>query len=96
MAPDPASVQAVSSWLASEGITPQIHAGHGDWLGFNASVADASRLFNASFSTYRHKDSGHEAIRTMSYSIPASIQQHVQTVYPMTKCVRTLCMRAPY
>jgi tripeptidyl-peptidase-1 len=86
MAPDPASVQAVAGWLASEGVSAQVLTGHGDWVGFNTTVAQAGRLFNASFSTYRHLDSGHESVRTMAYSVPASIQEHIQVVYPMTRC----------
>jgi hypothetical protein len=87
MAPSFESVQAVGEWLASEGISANVQVGHGDWLGFSTTVSQAGRLFNASFSTYRHVSTGSEQVRTMAYSVPAHIQQHIELVHPMTACV---------
>jgi tripeptidyl-peptidase-1 len=96
MAPSSESVQAVTQWLASEGVSAQILAGHGDWLGFTTTASQAGRLFNASFSTYRHVSTGSEQVRTMAYSVPAHIQQHIELVHPMTTCVRLECTDVMY
>jgi tripeptidyl-peptidase-1 len=61
--------------------------GHGDWLGFSTTVSQAGRLFNASFSNYRHTSSGSEHVRTLAYSVPEHLKSHIELVHPMTSCV---------
>jgi tripeptidyl-peptidase-1 len=87
MAPSAQAVKAVTDYFASEGVSAQPIAGHGDWIGFNTTVAQAGRLFNASFSTYHHVNTGTQHVRTMAYSVPAHLKEHIELVHPMTTCV---------
>jgi hypothetical protein len=87
MAPSAQTVKAVTDYFASEGVSAQPLAGHGDWIGFDTTVAQAGRLFNASFSTYHHVDTGTQHIRTMAYSVPAHLKEHIELVHPMTTYV---------
>ena len=57
----------------------------GDWLGFSVPVSKANDMFNAEFSIYQHVASGKEQIRTLSYSIPSSLSEHLDYVHPTTK-----------
>jgi hypothetical protein len=87
MAPSSQSVKAVTDFLASQGVSAQPISVHGDWLGFDTTAAQAGRLFNASFSTYHHVDSDTQHVRTMAYSVPAHLKEHIALVHPMTTCV---------
>lgn len=42
----------------------------------------ANDLLNADFSLYTHSTTGKQALRTLSYSIPARITPHVRLVHP--------------
>jgi tripeptidyl-peptidase-1 len=86
MAPSADVMEAVTTWLASEGVTAQALPGHGDWIGFDTTVAQAEYLFNASFSTYHHAN-------TTSYSVPAHLKEHIELVHPMTTYVSPHLLR---
>jgi tripeptidyl-peptidase-1 len=90
MAPEAASVSAVKSWLAANGIEATVLPGYGDWLGFSTTVAKAGALFDAEFSTFRHLDTGKEQVRTLAYSVPAALAPHIATAHP------TLTFTNPY
>ena len=45
-------------------------------------MSKANELFDADFSVFKHEDSGLEAVRTLSYSIPAELQGHLDLVHP--------------
>ena len=43
---------------------------------------NANALLDADFAVYTHSDTGKQVIRTMSYSIPAALQGHLDFVHP--------------
>ncbi|KAM5543119.1 hypothetical protein V8D89_002993 [Ganoderma adspersum] len=47
-------------------------------------VAQANSLLDAQFNEYSHEDTGLMALRTMSYSVPASVKGHLDFIYPAT------------
>ncbi|KAI0052390.1 family S53 protease [Auriscalpium vulgare] len=81
VAPKSESVDAIKSWLSENGLSATTLSPAGDWYGFETTVAKANELFHAEFSTFLH-ESGQEAIRTLSYSIPASLERHLDLVHP--------------
>jgi hypothetical protein len=83
MAPHDASVKAVRDWLSSHGIQAQTLVGMGDWLGFQTTVGKASELFDAEFWNFKHLDTGKEEVRTLAYSIPTEMKQHIELAHPM-------------
>ena len=54
----------------------------GDWLSFEVPVSKANELFDADFAVYTHSETGKQAIRTLSYSIPADLEGHLDFVHP--------------
>ena len=84
VAPRSESVQAVNAWLAKNNVTVGAASAAGDWLNVKIPVAQANVLLDAQFNEYNHEASGNTALRTMSYSIPASVQGHLDFVYPAT------------
>ncbi|KAH8992221.1 subtilisin-like protein [Lactarius akahatsu] len=73
---------AVNEWLATNGLNATVLSPFGDWIGFETTVSHANVLFDADFSTFVHDGSGKSAIRTLAYSIPASLTAHLQLIHP--------------
>jgi tripeptidyl-peptidase-1 len=82
--PAQASVDAVNAFFESNGVKVTTLSPAGDWLGFSVSVSKANAMFDADFSVYKHIATGQELIRTLSYSIPSFLQDHLDVVHPTT------------
>ncbi|KAI0261739.1 subtilisin-like protein [Gloeopeniophorella convolvens] len=80
--PKPETMAAVNHWLASNGLNATIRSPYGDWLGIQTTVSNANELFRASFMSFSHDGTGTEAIRTMAYAVPASLEAHINLVHP--------------
>jgi tripeptidyl-peptidase-1 len=57
-------------------------------MSFKTTVKEASTLFDADFGVYEHEISGRTSIRTLAYSIPAELKNHLELVHPMITYVR--------
>ncbi|OBZ77185.1 Tripeptidyl-peptidase sed3 [Grifola frondosa] len=84
VSPKADSLTAVNSWLSANDLNATKLSPAGDWLAIELPVSKANDLFNADFSLFTHESSGVQAIRTMAYSIPASLKGHLNLVYPTT------------
>lgn len=51
------------------------------------SAAKANSLLNANFTTYVHEASNTTMVRTLAYSIPDAVHDHVAFVYPTTQFI---------
>ena len=45
----------------------------------------ANTLLNANFTTYLHEASNTTMVRTLAYSLPSDLTDHVSFVYPTTQ-----------
>jgi tripeptidyl-peptidase-1 len=81
-------VDAVNAFLQSNGINATTISPAGDWLGFSVPVSKANEMLDADFSVFKHVATGVELIRTLSYSIPSSLQRHLDIVHPTTTYVQ--------
>ncbi|OJT13601.1 Tripeptidyl-peptidase sed2 [Trametes pubescens] len=52
------------------------------WLTLEVPVREANEWLDADFSVFTHNESGLQAIRTLSYSIPAELEDHIDFVHP--------------
>ena len=87
MAPHSNSVEAVNSWLEFHGIDPlnSVHrSGGGDWVTLRVPVDLAEKMLSAKYNIYRHTSSGEEVVRTLSYSLPKELHDHIDVVSPCT------------
>ena len=87
MAPHPDSVEAVNSWLEYHDIDPLnsvYRSGSGDWVTFRIPVDLAEKMLGAKYNIYRHTTSGEEVVRTLSYSLPKELHNHVDVISPCT------------
>ncbi|KAF9063505.1 family S53 protease [Rhodocollybia butyracea] len=87
--PTPDTVQAVTSWLNENGIQNIATTGaFGEWLGFSVPVSTANSLFNANYQQFNEIGGPTKLTRTLTYSIPADLQPHINIVHPSTDFVR--------
>ncbi|PIL27274.1 hypothetical protein GSI_10421 [Ganoderma sinense ZZ0214-1] len=84
VAPSSQSVSAVKAWLQQHGLTATAASPAGDWLQIDTDVSKANSLLAADFSTFTHSASGIETVRTLSYSIPAALKDHIDLIHPTT------------
>lgn len=85
MAPSPDTTSAVTQWLEANNITWTTLSPAGDWLGISVSVEEANRLLDADYGIYTHIATGKKLTRTLSYSIPTQLTEHVEFIHPTIK-----------
>lgn len=78
---------AVTAWLKSHGLEPSSYTSAGDVLQISVPVHKANELLAAQYNSYVHAQTGTTTTRTMSYSLPADLREHVSAVDPTTSCV---------
>ncbi|KAF8264518.1 subtilisin-like protein [Lactarius quietus] len=87
VAPHSDTVKLVESWLNFYDVpSSSFSMSHlGNWLKVTGvRVSQANSLLGASYRLYRHAETNDTILRTMSYAIPAALQDLVQTVTPST------------
>lgn len=77
-APSTSAVSDVTSWLEDNGITT--YNVDGAFVDFAATVETANTLLNASYEQYTK--AGTTKMRTLSYSLPDSVDEHIVLVDP--------------
>ena len=82
VAPSSDSVVAVNAWFADNDIEAKTISPAGDWLSFTIPVSKANELLDADFSVFTHEETGQTYVRTLAYSIPADLKEHVELVHP--------------
>ncbi|KAM5533365.1 hypothetical protein V8D89_012973 [Ganoderma adspersum] len=79
------SVKAITDWLGEQDLTPDSRSYSGDTLTLRVPAARANALLAANFTMYTHDTTSTTMIRTLSYSLPAYLHEHVAFVYPTTQ-----------
>lgn len=82
VAPSPESVSLVQQWLGVNDITAKAISPAGDWLQFSIPVGQANTLLQADFTVFNHTETGTQLTRTLAYSIPTTLQGHVDLIHP--------------
>ncbi|RPD64171.1 subtilisin-like protein [Lentinus tigrinus ALCF2SS1-7] len=86
VAPHPDSVNLVEAWLLAHGLdTSSTHrSSSGDFITIRVSVAQAEKMLGTQYQVFRHGKSDDYVIRTMNYSLPSVLHEHVAVVAPTT------------
>ncbi|TFK88152.1 subtilisin-like protein [Polyporus arcularius HHB13444] len=87
VAPKAESSKAVSDWLSKNGISPDSTSASGDMVTIKVPAEKANALLNANFTTYTHEASNTTMVRTLAYSLPSDLQEHVAFIYPTTQFI---------
>ncbi|KZT03971.1 family S53 protease [Laetiporus sulphureus 93-53] len=80
--PDSESVEAVTSWLSEYDLTATNLSSAGDILSVELTVGQANDLLSADYSLFTHEATGQQTLRTLNYSIPVDLANHVNFVHP--------------
>ncbi|KAJ7930918.1 family S53 protease [Mycena leptocephala] len=80
--PSAESFDAAISWLRQRNLLHRAVSHAGDWLQFSISVEKANEYFGANFSVFTHTDTGSEIVRTLEYSLPAELTNHIKILHP--------------
>ncbi|GAW04922.1 family S53 protease [Lentinula edodes] len=83
-APSRDALYSVRTWLSSNNITPESTTVSGDWITFNVSVGTAGSMLNATYKVYEHTASGKQSVRTLEYSVPEEVREHIRAIHPTT------------
>ncbi|KAI0760219.1 peptidase S8/S53 domain-containing protein [Fomes fomentarius] len=87
VAPKSESLQAVNDWLSKNGIQPASTSPAGDLITIQIPPQKANALLNANFTGYVHEQSNSTMVRTLAYSLPAGVSDHIAFVYPTTQFI---------
>ncbi|KAJ7466252.1 family S53 protease-like protein [Mycena galericulata] len=91
--PTSETLTTVTAWLSENGVTPTSVSPAGDLLQISLSVQQADALLAAQFSAFTHVASGTTRVRTLAYSVPAALAQHIQFVHPTVAFIPPLSGR---
>ncbi|KAI0048738.1 subtilisin-like protein [Auriscalpium vulgare] len=87
VAPHPDTHALVNDWLSHHGVpSSSVSTSHnGGWLTVSSvPVSQADALLGASYQVYRHAETNDTLLRTVGYSLPAILHDHINTVAPST------------
>lgn len=73
LAPSPASLMAVQSWLAAHNVTAERLTSNSDFLGATVSVTTAEQLLNTSYGVFVHSSGARVVRASAPYSVPADV-----------------------
>ncbi|KAH9159554.1 subtilisin-like protein [Lactarius sanguifluus] len=88
VAPGPDTLELVHSWLGHHCVPSEsvsvTHGGSSLTL-TGVPISHANSLLGASYQLYRHVETNETIIRTIGYSLPATLHAHVRIVAPTTR-----------
>ncbi|KAH9168156.1 subtilisin-like protein [Lactarius sanguifluus] len=86
VAPHTDTLELIDTWLEHLGIPPSsVSRTLGSWLTLTAvPVSQANDILGASYQLYNHVETNHTVLRTISYSIPEVLHEHIHTIVPTT------------
>ena len=83
--PSAESNEAVLAWLKEAGVTSV--SSDGSWVNLTTTVETANKILNTEFSYYG--DGATQKLRTLEYSLPDNLVEHVDLIVPTTFFGRT-------
>jgi hypothetical protein len=81
--PSEEAVHSVLDWLQSAGVEDIEE--DADWVNFRTTVGTANSLLDTKFQWYRDIQTGVRRLRTLQYSVPSDIENHVDLIEPTTR-----------
>lgn len=80
------STKAVLSWLEASGVSSDDIKNDGEWITFHAPVERAELMLSTTFKTYQNQVRRDvKRVRSLSYSVPKSIRDHIDLIEPTTR-----------
>ncbi|KAI9699722.1 MAG: vesicle formation at the endoplasmic reticulum [Candelina mexicana] len=83
--PSAETTDAILFWMATGGVPDPDIENDGDWINFHANVSQVEKLLNTRFFYYRNSATGTDRLRTLKYSVPRQLHQHIVMIQPTTR-----------
>ncbi len=82
-------------WLLDNDISPSQleYSSAKDWITVTLSIRSIERLLDTKYSLFRHEDGSH-LVRTLQWSLPKHLHEHVQTIQPTNSFFRPRSQRS--
>ncbi|OCH90623.1 subtilisin-like protein [Obba rivulosa] len=86
VAPSEETFQAVHNWLAFHGvdISSIAYSPARDWLSLQLPLARVEAMLSTKYHAYQHVERRDTTIRTLSYSLPRALHDHIDVIHPTT------------
>ncbi|CRG87077.1 tripeptidyl-peptidase I [Talaromyces islandicus] len=81
--PSDKAVDSVVSWLQSAGVTDIVQ--DADWIDFTTTVGVANELLDTQFQWYTSEERRVRTLRTLQYSVPDDVAEHIYMIQPTTR-----------
>jgi tripeptidyl-peptidase-1 len=81
--PSGQAVESVVSWLQSAGVTDIVQ--DADWIDFTTTVGVANELLDTQFQWYTSEERRVRTLRTLQYSVPDDVADHIYMIQPTTR-----------
>ncbi|KAI8626087.1 subtilisin-like protein [Xylariaceae sp. FL1651] len=81
-APTDQAVSSVVDWLTNSKIKSLVD---NDWITFSTTVEKANELLNTTFAWYQYERGGSPKLRTLDYSVPDELAEHIDLIQPTTR-----------
>ncbi|KAG0697324.1 peptidase S8/S53 domain-containing protein [Suillus ampliporus] len=96
MAPNPETLDVVSEWLASHGLMEEdlVRSSANDWVTIRVPVGLAEEMLDTTYHVYKRAETGESIVRTMSYSLPEILHEHVDLIQPTTMFARSKAFKS--
>ncbi len=81
------TVDAVDNWLISHGVDPSSDVtrnGAGDWINIRLPLSKVESMLSTTYHIYKHKRTSEKIVRTLSYSLPRDLHDHIDLIQPTT------------
>ncbi len=72
----------IRSWLVAAGVSESNIQVDKDWINFVAPIDLAENMLNTRFYYFRHPATNTKRLRTLEYSLPPDLHEHIQMVHP--------------
>lgn len=83
ISPSQHTLNLVHAWLSGHGINTDHleYSPSRDWMTVSMPVSLVETLLDTEYSIFQHED-GHKAVRTLEWSLPRELHEHITTIQP--------------
>jgi tripeptidyl-peptidase I len=85
--PSEETLKLVLEWLQEHDVVPTTYSSAKDWIMVSLPVGKVERLLDTQYHTFEHEN-GNQVVRTLEWSLPAHLHEHIETIQPTTSFFR--------
>lgn len=83
-------MRAAENWLQEHGIFQFNYTPGSDWIKASVPVRQAETLLHSKFYQFVHDDDGNTLVRTLEWSIPGHLRDHIDVIQPTNSFFQTV------